>query len=377
MALSPNPVASSWRHPHLPSQFRSAVSLHGHTYYSREILDFIPRLAEKIPFLGNLIQAELDRYRRTHGGADLDWTTAWWTPPLSPQQAWDIEARQIQAIGRQPIVSLTDHDNVDAPLLLRAAHPTLNIPVSVEWTVPIEGTFFHLGVHDLPWGHAREWMARFAAYTAKPDTAELHAILTELHSIDHVLVVFNHPLWDEKGVGVQRHEATVHAFLEKHNHLLHAFELNGLRDWNENRKVVQLARHWHQPVISGGDRHTTEPNACVNLTNAGTFSGFVDEIRHQRKSQVLLMPHYREPMPLRILQNIRAVLQNHPDHALGWTRWSDRVFYTKHDQPIPVGQAWGPGEPWIVKAFVRGVDCVDARALRGMWRRLLPVNVNE
>lgn len=377
MALLPSPVASTWRHPHLPTQYRSAVSLHGHTYYSREILDFIPRLADKVPFLGRIIQSELDRYRRNHGGAELDWTTAWWTPPLSPQQAWDVEAAQIKDLGLQAMVSLTDHDNVDAPLLLRAAHPNLGVPVSVEWTVPVNGTFFHLGIHDLPWGHARDWMARFAAYTADPSEQELLSILSDLNRIDHVLVVFNHPLWDEKGIGAGHHAAVAHGFLEKYNHLIHALELNGLRDWNENSKVLELARHWNQPVISGGDRHTSEPNACVNLTNAETFGGFVDEVRNQRVSKVLLMPHYREPMPLRILQNIRDVLRTHPDHAHGWTRWSDRVFYTKQDQIIPVGKAWGPGEPWVVKAFVRGVDYVDARALRGMWRRLLPVNVNE
>jgi hypothetical protein len=36
---------------------------------------------------------------------------------------------------------------------------------------------------------------------------------------------------------------------------------------------------WDQTIISGGDRHGCEPSAVLNLTNAKTFSEFIDEIR--------------------------------------------------------------------------------------------------
>jgi hypothetical protein len=66
--------------------------------------------------------------------------------------------------------------------------------------------------------------------------------------------------------------------------------------------VTQLASSFRLPLISGGDRHGREPNACVNLTNAASFPEFVEEVRNDGWSDVLFMPQYREPSKLRILQ---------------------------------------------------------------------------
>ena len=46
-------------------------------------------------------------------------------------------------------------------------------------------------------------------------------------------------------------------------------ELNGLRQWRENRNVLAFAAAAGKPLISGGDRHTIEANSVLNLTNAG------------------------------------------------------------------------------------------------------------
>lgn len=48
-----------------------------------------------------------------------DLSCMWWTPPLEPRQALDVEARQIEdRLGLAPIVALSDHDSLDAPMQL-------------------------------------------------------------------------------------------------------------------------------------------------------------------------------------------------------------------------------------------------------------------
>ena len=46
-------------------------------------------------------------------------------------------------------------------------------PVSVEWTVPYERSFFHVGVHNIPRNAARYWMYSMAEYTASPRVGAL------------------------------------------------------------------------------------------------------------------------------------------------------------------------------------------------------------
>jgi len=70
---------------------------------------------------------------------------------LTPSLAFDLERRQIEDKLQIPgLVSLTDHDDIQAPMLLRTVAASRHIPVSVEWTVPFGATAFHLGIHNLP-----------------------------------------------------------------------------------------------------------------------------------------------------------------------------------------------------------------------------------
>jgi hypothetical protein len=73
-----------------------------------------------------------------------------WTPPLALLDAYSLEAGLIRSLGLNPLVVLTDHDDLEAPMSLRAVNARRTVPVSVEWTVPTGGTFVHLGVHNLP-----------------------------------------------------------------------------------------------------------------------------------------------------------------------------------------------------------------------------------
>ena len=135
--------------------FRTGVSVHGHTLHSQENLSFVYRMAARVAPLRIAVEKGEAFYQRHHGTA-FDFSRGWWTPPLAAYDAWSVETRQItERFGMQPLVSLSDHDNIDAPILLQHRTECRPVPVSVEWTVPFGGTFFHLGVHNLPVENAR------------------------------------------------------------------------------------------------------------------------------------------------------------------------------------------------------------------------------
>src|SRR5436305_15073922 len=112
--------------------------------------------------------------------------------------------RQIRKLGLHALVSLTDHDDIESSLSLgRGA------AVSLEWTIPLGPTFFHVGVHNLPVTGARDIAAHLYHYTAHPDPARLAELLEMLHARQDVLIVLNHPLWDEADIGARAHRETL------------------------------------------------------------------------------------------------------------------------------------------------------------------------
>jgi hypothetical protein len=352
----------------LPRRFRTGVSLHGHTLHSEETLDFIYKLSRQFPPMAFALKKGEERYRAAHDGRPLDLRNAWWTPPCAPLDAWKLECAQIHNFGMNALVSLTDHDSIDAPLNLRVLDACRDIPISVEWTVPFENTFFHLGIHNIAPDHARETMAELAAFTAHPEPSRLVELLDSLAGNPATLIVFNHPNWDERGIGEEAHRDAARRFTTMHLDRLHAFELNGLRPWKENKSVFALAEEFGKPLISGGDRHALEPNTILNLTNAVTFAQFVAEIRGG-ESHVFVTNQYKEPFVLRIVQNIEDILRDNPNHALGWRKWSDRTFYRYENGEVRnLGSGWQDREPLAVTIFVRGLHLLRHPSLRQAFR---------
>jgi len=356
----------SWRDRSRIGCFRTGVSLHSHTHLSRESLAFIPKYTAGVPLLSQAIRQQTRRYLASTGRT-LDFARAWWTPPLSPREAFDLEKRQIEdQLGRNALVSLTDHDNLEAGCALAVVEP---VPVSVEWTVPFGPTFFHLGVHHLPPQRARSIMADLAGYTSAPSPHALDDLLAALNQLDDTLVVLNHPLWDEPRIGEIEHSQTLSVFLERHGRRIHALELNGLRSWKENAAVTRLAAHSGHPLVSGGDRHGSEPNAILNLTNAASFAEFASEIRNDRMSDVLFMPQYREPLRLRFIETMWDIVRDYPERPVGRKRWSDRVFYQWEDGAVqPLSAIWRGVEPWPVRYFLVGLRLAKSHSLRGLLR---------
>src|SRR5579864_1734828 len=264
-----------WHRPDLGRDSQAAVSLHGHTNRSKESLQLIPQLARKGPMLHEALEKQCRRSR-----IPVDFARAYWTPPLNPQLAYGTEKDQIEnTLGLRAMVSLTDHDNIEAPMWLRSMKETAHTPVSLEWSVPFAGTIFHLGVHNLPGGQAQALMDDLAAYTRKPSDQRLCELLATLDGFPDVLVVFNHPLWTQSCVGVRRGRDDLNRFLSCAVQFLHAFEINATRSTKENQRVKELAERWHRPLVSGGDRHGCAASGALNLTAAETFCEFISEIR--------------------------------------------------------------------------------------------------
>jgi len=330
--------------------FRAGVSLHSHTLHSRESLDLLYRAANHSWILRTLLRQTERRYQAFHG-TPLDLTRGWWTPPLAPLDAYSLEFNQIKAYGLHPLVSLTDHDDIEAPTSLQAIDGTRAVPISIEWTVPMRNTYFHLGVHNLPPLRARSMVKRMQEFTHAPSAATLTEILAGIHATPGTLVVLNHPMWDEKGVGEDAHRAALLDLLGRCGHYIHAVELNGLRPWNENRQAILLGDTWSKPVVSGGDRHALEPNATLNLTNATHFAEFVSQVRSGH-SDVLIGSRYRQSHVARIVQNVIDVLSTYENHGLGWREWPDRVFYTLDDGQVKsLSRIWGAQPPIPLAAF--------------------------
>jgi hypothetical protein len=327
-------VTSQWKQPLASHECTTGVSLHSHTSVSEETLGFIHAMFVVMPGLKRVFDFYAERSARY--GVTLDYDRANWRPPLQPKMAYDLESKQIQQLGLNSLVSITDHDTIEAPMLLRTVPSSRHIPVSVEWSAPFGQTIFHLGIHNIPSRDGMEWMRRFEEYTSAAVTtsaatdARLLAMLRELHESPQVLIVFNHPLWDLHTVGPM-HRTEVLRFLREAGSCVHAIELNGLRHVRENRDAAQLAKDTGRLVISGGDRHGLEPNANINLTSAASFTEFVEEIRVDRVSHVHFMSQYQERWEQRIFRSTLNAVTDFPEFMPGWQRWDERAFHPDKD----------------------------------------------
>lgn len=353
-------------------RFRTAVSLHSHTLHSKETLAFVNRLRKRSASLATALRRGEYCYWKKYG-TRLDFGRAWWTPPCAPHDAYLLERRCIEdALGVAALVSLTDHDDIEAPMSLRVLEDCRELPVSVEWTVPFCDTFFHLGIHNLCASRARSIMAEFSGFTRNPQRNRIPELLDFIYGDPEALIVFNHPCWDEKGIGKDKHAARVLEFLNSYSRSIHALELNGLRPWPENRMVLQLAKRFPKPLISGGDRHALEPNTMLDLTNASTFSEFVEQVR-TGYTTVLIRNQYREPFALRILENLEDILQDLPEHGRGWVKWSDRVFFQKDDGSVHNATALFCNHvPTAVQIFVKGIGLLRRHRIPSKFRAAFP-----
>ena len=311
-------ISYLWRDQNAPRSFQTGVSLHGHTNQSQETLDFLANFGNQYPIMRPIL-SRLERRSQNNHGMAVNYAAAYWTPPMTPKLAFDLESKQIEKLDLKSMVSLSDHDNIKAPMLLRSVPSARQIPVSVEWSAPYGIQSFHLGIHNLPSAKAHQWMQTLADYTKNPSDARLTEILAALNAEPNVLVIFNHPLWDLYLVGRDKHDFLVNEFLQKNGNYMHALELNGLRHWDENRAVRRLA-------------------------NAKSFTEFVHEIRKEKKSNILFMPQYAEPWKHRILRSAIDAVRHYPEFPQGSRTWDERVYHPdRNGVSRPLSELWPDG----------------------------------
>jgi hypothetical protein len=329
--------------------------------------------AEQIPWLHWLLRLQCNRCKEPRA----DFSRAYWIPPLTARGAYEVEAGQIEKLlGLSAMVSITDHDTIEAPLRLRLLTQTRHVPISLEWTVPFEGAQVHLGIHNLPSSTARFWLSRMLAFAAGTKADQLESLLAELNEIKDLLIVLNHPLWDLCAVGLEAHLRSLRQFLGRYNRFLHAFELGGLRSWGENQKAVDLANAWNQVLISGGDRHGSEPSAVLNLTNAKSFNEFVAEIRRDRISHLVFMPQYRHSLKLRMLHTANDATRYIVGHPVG-PRWEDRAFHPDAAGEIrALSQLWRQA-PAFLRVAVGMLQTLQSEPFKAMDRFLKIASKNE
>jgi len=353
--------------------FQTGVSLHSHTIHSKEDLSCLPQYLEKLPIVSQFLQWENQRHLAITGRR-LDFSQAYWRGPLTARTAYDLEKRQIEALGLCAIVSLTDHDNIEAGLQLQTYGTGEKPPISVEWTVPFGDTCFHFGIHNLPIDVAQSLMAEMADFSRDPTPEVLTELIERFDSDPAILTVINHPLWLISSAGLESHLGSLRGLMRQLRPHIHALEFNGLRPWKENMGTVALGEEFGLPVVSGGDRHGFEPNAVINLTNAGSFAEFISEVRVDRTSNIAVMPQYREPLPLRQLGCAWDAVREAP-HVPDLQPWPERVIVRCVDGiERPLSEIWAKKAHGWIDPCLRLMGLIAHPNLRGALRWAFTAN---
>jgi hypothetical protein len=97
-------ISYLWNNNSAAKGFASGVSLHSHTNRSKETLDFIVKLAHEYRCFSGIMAREEQRCRKNHR-LQINYAKSYWTPPLTPRLAFDLESRQIaETLQLQPLV---------------------------------------------------------------------------------------------------------------------------------------------------------------------------------------------------------------------------------------------------------------------------------
>ena len=131
--------------------------------------------------------------------------------------------------------------------------------------------------------------------------------------------------------------------------------------------MLQLGAVMGIPVISGGDWHGCEANAVLNLSQAGSFEEFVQEVREEKRSEIVLMPQYFEPLPLRLIENAWHALSDAPGE-FGRRHWMTRVFLEENGEAKALSQFTGTRFHRIIDKFRWVISLAANRALRPALR---------
>jgi len=303
----------------------------------------VPRYAPQIPILAAFYRREQSHYAARKGMA-FDFGRAYWLPPLPPEAVISSERKRVQEEFQiSAIVSISDHDHISI------VDP---FPPSLEWSIVVDGVPLHLGIYNIPLHKASDISSKLLRQTEPRDQSKITEVLTWLNEYKDILVVLNHPFADIGSRGPKRVKRAVVQFLRNTRGLTHALEINGDRPWRENREVALLAKGLGLALVGGGDRHGCSPNAILSLTDSLTLSEFVQELRNDKRSVVLITQEYTRNLAVRRLQSAVDFFRSCQDPHPAGQHWMNRVFFkTDEGLDIPLSYYWKRTIPlWIRSA---------------------------
>jgi hypothetical protein len=107
-----------------------------------------------------------------------------------------------------------------------------------------------------------------------------------------------------------------------------------------------------------------------NVARAEGFDEFVYEVRYQKRSEIVLMPQFFEPLPLRLIENAWHALADAPGE-FGRRHWMTRVFIEENGEAKTLWQFTGTRFHRIIDKFRWVIGLVANPVLRPLKRPFL------
>ena len=240
--------------------------------------------------------------------------------------------------------------------------------------MPFEYGFFHVGVHNLPPDRAVEITKTLLDYTFVEENhsnENLQAMFAMLNDLPGVLVILNHPIWDIELVGPRGTKCCLRTLLRRTAGGYMRSRSMVFAHGRKIKRVIEMAEALGIPIATGGDRHGCKPNTVINLTNADTFEEFVHEIRVEKKSEVVMMPEYEQPLHSRQMQSFAEILKHYPEFEENRQKWFERVFFDTGDGKGVVSlssHGWRLGGPKWLRAAIWTLGFLGSPEMRPFFR---------
>src|ERR1700729_2999253 len=91
-------ISYLWGDKDAPKGFRTGISLQSHTNQSSETLDFLANFGNQFPVMRPLLSRMERRAEQIHG-VRINYAASYWTPPMTPKLAFELETKQIEKLG--------------------------------------------------------------------------------------------------------------------------------------------------------------------------------------------------------------------------------------------------------------------------------------
>ena len=88
-------ISYLWKDADSAREYSTGVSLHSHTNQSKETLDFLANFGNDYSWVRKIIAFAEARARDAYQ-ISINYAASYWTPPLTPRLAFDLESRQIE-----------------------------------------------------------------------------------------------------------------------------------------------------------------------------------------------------------------------------------------------------------------------------------------